>query len=168
MIKKILTALGVGVIVVLAIFFYIGNKGSNEAGSYNDKIIDMDQQILDAFEDLDNKFDDSASVDLEKERLNIVTLVEKNTDTLKTMIPPKLGDEGFREAELQMFILYKKWAEQDYKELVGIYSQKDPSDASLSRADKIYDQIEKEEKPLLDKVDRAQKAFAKKYVFEIE
>lgn len=168
MIKKIFSGIGIGVLILFGVLYFIGNKAADDAVSYNDKIITMDEQTISAFENMDRLFEEGGSTDLEKKRLDIVVLVKKNTDHLKAMSLPKLGDEGFRDSIFQMFDLYKKWAEKDYKELVDIYSQKNPSKANLAKADQIYTQMENEEGPLLNKIKKAQEAFSKKYFFELK
>lgn len=162
----VIVGLGIGGYIYLA---YLGSGVQTQAENYNDTIISLDDEILKSFENLDDQLtaEEKSGDELEEERIKLADLIKNNTAKLtQTTLP--LTDEGFKASMIEMFDLYQKWAEKDYKEMIGIYLTSGNSTGKQKRMEAVDDRIQAEQAKIYPKIKDAHQKMAKKYGFEID
>lgn len=159
------------VFALYSIFVYLGcGKGQN-AQSYYKVIFEQEQKVAQATQNFSNALEKAMSEaenvqkhipDIEKTYQELGNTLQNGLNTIKNENSIK-NDEGLKESAVSLFEFYQKVHKEEYKTMVEICKKGKFGDEELQQMSLITESIDKNGKPLEDKLKGAKAKFVQKY-----
>lgn len=154
--------IGIVVIVALGVVGYFFSRGSDQAVTYNDRIIGLQTRIVQSMIDFSKSFDTADKSLMDKKHAQLVSTIEgviKEAQAIEGFD----GSTEFRDAAVEMFKFYDAIAKKEYLEIVNILKKDTPAQEDLTRINEIVNSISQREEQLDRKFQGIQRAFASKH-----
>lgn len=156
-------------LLAIPLFFTSCEPRSKKAAEYNDRIIEHQIEISNAFDALDTTFNEYVAEEMDYAHLMLRSKIETGQRVLDTLGGFK-DDETLLNAARKLFTFYDKVSSQEYVEMINImkipdslYTQQDQEEAS-----RVEDAIIEQFQLAQDEFTSAQEQFGESYnvVFE--
>jgi len=137
-----------------------------DAVSYNDYIVVEQMKIADAINQVAATFETGTQTDINAKLDELVAQIDKSITAVRAM-PEYNGNKAFRDAAVDLFLFYRKIAQNEYKELSTLITGTDYSDEILKKMSDLITKITEDEKPYDYKFLTEQDNFAKQNNFQV-
>ena len=153
---------------ILLSFLFACAPSTEQAMKYNDKLTEQQTLISKKIEDLNDTYDNYIAEEMNAAHKAALEQLEKSTKIIKKLKPFD-EDKVFKKTALELFTVYKSVLENEHKRIIELlvlpddkYKKEEVKEFETVRNSSI-EKIDVE----VDKLVKAQEAFAKKYKFEI-
>lgn len=159
------------IFAVQAVFFYLSCGRGQGARTYYKNIFEQEQKVAKATQDFSTALEKGMAEaeniqkhlpEIEKTYQELGNALQNAINTVKNANEIK-NDEGFKESAVALFEFYQKVHKEEYKTMVDICKKGKFGDEELQQMSLITESIDKNGKPLEDKLKGAKAKFVQRY-----
>lgn len=156
-------------LIIITLLFFACNRTAEKAADYNDKIINLQRQVIEDVNEMDSTLVDYNSEEMEIAHLELKTEIRKSLQNLKS-VGAFRNDSSLYIAAEDLFLFYKKISDNQYQQLIEIMETPDSlytledQQRALAIEDTIRDAFDQHHEEFAS----AQQKFSEKYRLTIE
>jgi hypothetical protein len=150
-----------GIVLVGALLFSCKDIKS-QAIDYNDKIVGLQSKIGRSMIAFSRTFSSNNMTLMEKKYTELLDSIDFAISRAEAMGPFN-GNSEFRDTAIRLFEFYQDISENEYDEILDIFSQDEFSEADAERIEELAEGISEREQALDYEFATVQKAFARKH-----
>lgn len=159
------------ILAVQIVGLYLGCGRGQRAKAYYNTILEQEQKVAKATQDFSNALEKGLSDELnlqqhlpqiEKTHQELGNTLQNAINNVKNISSIK-NDEGIKENAIALFEFYQKVHKEEYKTLIELCKKSSSIDEKLQQMSLITESIDKNGKPLEDKLKGAKAKFVQRY-----
>lgn len=158
------------IILLVAVLHTTGCESrSQQAATYNDRLIEQQHYVLEAFNDLDSSLNDVDTTKIDEAYHILRGRIKESIREVEAMEDFK-GDDSFRKATLDLMRGYDELVADPYSELIALMSLPDSAfkPSQQLQAFELEDEIIKGSKSLHQSYAKHQESFAERHNVFVE